>query len=123
MKLMLIDDDKYCLEALEIFLGMSGYSCASFSDPAKALEVYGADACDAVITDMRMPGMSGIEVMERIRGLDPQAKVIIISGSMDGESFKNACDLGATACLEKPLDASELIRTLREALKAGGGIN
>lgn len=120
---MLIDDDKNCLEALEMFLGMSGYSCASFSDPAKALEVYGADTCDAVITDMKMPGMSGLEVMEKIHGLNPRAKVVILSGSMNGESLKTACDRGAIACLGKPLDTMALIKILKAALGINREIN
>lgn len=114
MNILLLDDDSACLDGLVTALEPAGHRCDSFTIPEKAVEAYQENQYDVVITDMKMPGMNGIQVLKKIRSLNAAAKVIIVTGYGDAETAIAAVNNKAYAFFGKPIDLSELMETLEK---------
>ena len=112
MKILLIDDDEVSIKSLSSFLGMDNHCCQAFTVPQQAIEAYRRNAYDVVITDMIMPGMNGLEVLQRVRSINPDARVIIVTGHMDLGIIIAALNNRAYAFLGKPLRIEELMAAL-----------
>jgi two-component system, cell cycle sensor histidine kinase and response regulator CckA len=108
------------LMATQEMLHARGYRVAAFGRSAQALEVLRADSTvfDLVITDLRMPGESGLEVARAVREVDPALPVILITGFVEDASAQRADELGISAVLEKPVDAEELCLAIAKVLRA-----
>ena len=114
MNILLIDDDPGSLDCLQSALELYGYNCKAFTLPVEAVEEYQKNAYDVVITDMRMPLMNGIQVLKKIRSINGEAKVIIITAYGDVETAVSAVNNHACAFFGKPLNFVELIETLKK---------
>lgn len=114
MNILLIDDDLDCLQSLAGFLKIDKHSCRMFTVPEQALETYQQEKYDVVITDMIMPGMNGIKVLQRIRDINRDAKVIIITGYLDPDIIASALNSQAYAFFSKPLKVNDLLATLEK---------
>ncbi len=114
MNILLIDDDADCLDGLATVLEPAGHQCCLFTVPEQALAVYQHKQFDVVITDMKMPGLSGIDVLKRARAMNPEAKVIIATGYGDVETAIAALNHGAYAFFGKPIDFNDLMETLEK---------
>ena len=114
MNVLLIDDDLDCMQGLAGFLKIDKHSCRMFTVPEQALEAYQQEKFDAVVTDMIMPGMNGIKVLQRIRAINPDAKVIIITGYIDPEIIASALNSRAYAFFSKPLKGNDLLAALEK---------
>lgn len=112
MNIMLIDDDPDCMAGLASVIEPAGHSCEMFIAPEEAIKTYPTKPYDVVITDMKMPGMTGLEVLKAIKFINPEAKVIINTGYGDVETAMSAVNMGAYAFFGKPVDISELLETL-----------
>jgi len=112
MKILMIDDDEVSTKSLASFLEMGNHCCQAFTVPQQAIEVYRQNAYDVVITDMIMPGMNGLKVLQQVRSINPDAKVIIVTGHLDVEIAIAALNNRAYAFLSKPLRIEELMATL-----------
>ena len=117
MKIMMIDDERDCMESLAAALEPAGHHADMFSSPADAVTQYAQGKYDVVITDMRMPRMTGIQVLRVIRQIDPQARVIIMTGYGDAETAIAAVNNGAYAFFGKPVNIVELIEVLERVGK------
>jgi len=114
MNMMLIDDDQDCILGLAGVLEPTGHSCEMFTVPEQAVQLYDGQHYDIVITDMKMPGMNGIEVLRIIRERNPAAKVIIITGYGDVEAAISAVNFGAYAFFCKPINVEQFIETIEK---------
>ena len=112
MKLLLIDDEFACNESIKQILKPAGYECVLFENPCKALEAFKNDHFDLVITDFRMPEMNGIEVLKEIRKLDPNTRVIIMTGFAEIDNAIAAVNNGAYAFFRKPVDVRDFMETV-----------
>jgi two-component system, NtrC family, response regulator HydG len=112
--MMLIDDEMPILESLERALKPSGYECFPFQRSTDALEAYAQDRFDLVVTDFMMPDMDGIDVLKTVKTIDPEARVIILTGYADIENAVAAVNNGAYAYFRKPLDFRDFIKTLKQ---------
>ena len=112
MKVLLIDDDLEILKCLEAALTLKGFATDLFTRPKEALEAYKQEKYDAVVTDLKMQEMDGIEVVRAIKKYNPDAYVIVISGFYD--DFKSRMEKveGVYTFLFKPLDIKELLGAL-----------
>ena len=115
-----VDDDFRVRESIESLLESVGYKPALFSSAEEFLQsgVLGTATC--VITDVRMPGMDGIELQRRIRLERPALPVIFISARRDAEIRQQALDEGAAEFLYKPFDAANLLVLIQAALTKAG---
>lgn len=114
---LLIDDDDSLRRVVEFSLTEAGYGVRAASSGEEGLRVFEKEAFDAVITDITMPGMSGMEVLAKIREHDEQIPVIIITAYGTIENAVEAMKQGAFDYITKPFNRDELRITLDKALK------
>ena len=114
--LLLVDDEARILSALRRSLRREGWRVLTAGTPAEALRLLAEEPIDAVLSDHKMPGMSGLEVLEAAARLCPAAARILISGWPDEIPAERLEALGIRALVPKPWDDAELKRILREAL-------
>jgi len=112
-----IDDDPTAGDLFRRFARNKNYDILIFKDPLDALQDIRENNSDLVITDLSMPGMSGLELLESIRQTDIEVPVIMITGFSTEDNAIKALRLGATDFIKKPYDADELIQQVDEVLK------
>jgi FixJ family two-component response regulator len=116
-----VDDDFRVRESLASLLESAGYAPEVFSSAEEFLASGTLGAATCVITDVRMPGMDGIELQRRIRLERPTLPVVLISARHDAEIRKTAIDEGAVDFLYKPFDVTDLLKIIQSALNKGRG--
>lgn len=114
MNILLVDDDADCLERLVSVLEPVGHRCEMFTVPERALEAYQQKQYDLIITDMKMPGLSGTDVLKKARSINPEARVIIVTGYGDVETTVTLLNNGACAFFDKPVEMEGLMLTLEK---------
>jgi FixJ family two-component response regulator len=114
-----VDDDFRVRESLESLLGSAGYKPVVFSSAEEFLVSGTLAAATCVITDVRMPGMDGIELQRRIKLERPDLPVILISAHYNAEVRRRAVEEGVVRFLYKPFDATELLDAVQSALTNG----
>lgn len=111
----LVDDDPDLLAAQEQSLRLAGFRAEPFSDPAEALRGLGPDWPGVVLSDVRMPGMDGLELFQRIHALDPELPVILLTGHGDVPMAVAALKQGVYDFLTKPIGGGPLAAALARA--------
>ncbi|TVM17383.1 hypothetical protein DPQ33_09400 [Oceanidesulfovibrio indonesiensis] len=114
-KILVVDDEPATLEMLELLLGAYGYTALLALDGQKAIELFEQERPPLVLTDVKMPVMDGMEVLSRIKKIDPSAEVIVITGHGDMDLAIEALNLDATDFINKPLQREALDRALKRA--------
>ena len=115
MNVMLVDDDRECLDSLSSALRLEGFHVRDFDTPARALNEYNPHAIDVIITDFYLPGMTGIELLKEIRRRKIDAPVIIISGAPKKNTIEHiSLKAGACAFFSKPLDIRHVIARIKQ---------
>ena len=114
--LLVVDDEACILSALRRSLRREGWRVLTASTPDEALRMLDEEPIDAVLSDHKMPRMSGLEVLEVAARRRPNAVRILISGWPDEIPAERLAALGVRALIPKPWDDAELKRILRAAL-------
>ncbi len=117
MKILVIDDEKPTLSMFKLFLAAYGYEVFTAEDGEKGLEIFKQIKPDIVFTDIKMPGIDGLEVLRRIRQSSIDSQVIIITGHGDMEKAIEALDLDASDFINKPVERAALNSALARAEK------
>ncbi|MBK7858947.1 MAG: response regulator [Archangiaceae bacterium] len=107
-QLLLVDDEPVVHDILKRIL--SKHECVSVMDGESAVKAIWEKGFHVVITDKNLPGMGGLEVMQRIKELAPETDVVMITGYSSKEAAMRALELGASAYIEKPFDDIKLVR-------------
>jgi len=115
-RVLIVDDEKGIREALKQVLEFEELEVQTGASGHEALRLYAEFRPHLVFLDVKMQGMDGIETLARLRQLDPQAQVVMISGHGTIQTAVEATQLGAYDFLEKPLDTDRILLTLRNAL-------
>ena len=116
-RVMIVDDEKGIREALKQVLEYEEIEVQACASGHEAIRVYPDFKPHLVFLDVKMEGMDGLETLKRIRQLDAQAQVVMISGHGTIQTAVEATQLGAYDFLEKPLDTDRILLTLRNALQ------
>jgi FixJ family two-component response regulator len=116
-----VDDDFRVRESLESLMDSAGYAPVVFGSGADLLESGALARANFLITDVRLPGMNGIELQRRVRIQRPDLPVIFISAFQDEEIRQRALEGGALHFLYKPFDAAVLLRIIQSL--SGGDTN
>lgn len=119
---LLVDDDRDVLDALEARLTIAGYrviACASYIE-AKDYLGPGFEGC--VVTDIRLPGKTGLDLIARTNAVDPELPVIVLTGFAETETVVSAMREGAVTVLEKPCPMEMLLETIAQALEQRSAI-
>jgi two-component system, NtrC family, response regulator AtoC len=105
---LVVDDERTLARAIKAFLGEAGYEAEIAADGEQALALLESLRPDVVFADVRLPGMSGIDLLRRIREFDPAIPVIIMTAYGTIEGAVEAVKLGAFDYMKKPVDLEEL---------------
>ncbi|MDR1643869.1 MAG: response regulator [Clostridiales bacterium] len=122
-KILLADDEVEVLEGLKVLIPWENYGfrvCGAVSSGLLALEAMRENIYDLVITDIRMPGLSGLDLIKRLREANPSTNVVILSGYADFRYAQKALEMRVLRYLLKPVEEDELIEALK-AIKAEFG--
>lgn len=120
-KILVVDDSALSRRTLRRILESAGYSVVEAEEGMAALELYFIEKPRAVLLDLVMKGMYGLDVLSKLREMDGDARVIIASADIQSSTRQLAEEAGACAVINKPLVAAEVIQALEQAL-AGGPI-
>lgn len=115
-KVLVVDDDVAVLDVLMKSLEELGYAVERALHGADALMAIGSDRPDVVLLDIRMDGLGGVEVLTRIRSLDPTLPVIMVTGNGDPQLIRQTREIGAYGYLVKPVELDRLNRVVSDAL-------
>jgi two-component system, NtrC family, sensor kinase len=102
-KILLIDDEETNVRVLAISLRSDGYEVVTAYSGEEGLEVFEQESPDIVVTDIKMPGMDGIEVLKNIKKRNPEVEVVIITGHGDIDNAIDALKHGASDFINKPV--------------------
>lgn len=115
----IVDDDASMRDAFCDLLQSAGYLSRAFGDAKTFLAEHDGGRFDLLITDIRMPGMDGLELQRRLRTLDANLPVIVVTSFDDAATRTRALGAGAAAYLTKPVAAEELFRQIERILNRG----
>lgn len=119
--IVLIDDELKLLQALKRALEIEGYDIYDFSDPQKGLDFITSREIDLVVSDIRMSGMSGIDLLGKIRKMKPDLPCILMTAYSSVETAVTAIKLGARDYLLKPFELADFKQAIKQALSSRGG--
>jgi DNA-binding NtrC family response regulator len=113
--LVVIDDEPIALKQLNRILSRRSYQVKVFEDPRQALKHIDHSPVDIVLTDLRMPQLSGLEVLKHVKARQPQTEVIVITGYASIEDAVAAVKQGAFHYIEKPISPDRLLGVIQRA--------
>jgi len=113
--ILIVDDEQHVRESLSSWFLEDGYEVASASGGKEALLLLGRRHYDVVITDIKMPGMDGLELQHRIHEVDPSVAIILVTAYASVDTAVQALKEGAYDYLSKPFDPEELSRIVEKA--------
>jgi two-component system, chemotaxis family, chemotaxis protein CheY len=119
-RVLVVDDSALSRRTLRQILEPAGYEVAEAEDGLSALERYFLDKPDIVFLDLVMKGMYGLDVLTKLRELDAEAKVVIVSADIQTSSHELVEAAGAKAFVNKPFDRTDILNTLASVLAGVG---
>jgi DNA-binding NtrC family response regulator len=114
-KVLLVDDEQEFTQVLSERMKARGLNVVTADNGATAIQKAEAESFDAIILDIRMPGMDGIETLRRLRKINPNLQVIMLTGQASVKAGIEATKLGALDFLEKPADLKQIMEKIQEA--------
>ncbi len=117
-RILIIEDDEEMRSLLRDFFEEEGFETDSVSNGSEAFRVLVREVFDIVITDIRMPGLTGLDIIPGVRKLQPETTIIVITAFGSGEVHRKAMERGANSYLEKPLRFDELKKMVHELLSS-----
>lgn len=115
-RVLVVDDEPEVREMLTEFLTLAGYAARAAEDGASAIRAVEEEAPDAILLDIEMPRLGGVETLTAIRAIDPDIKVIMVSGTTSVDLARSALAHGAFDYVVKPVDMAYLEQSLQAAL-------
>lgn len=115
-RILVVDDEPMVRQLLVKHLTRKGYSVTEAEDGKKALQLFGENPFDLVLSDVRMPGLDGLALLKAIKEFSPRIPVILISGYGDVETVVDSLKAGAENFLAKPLKMDQLSRLVEQSL-------
>jgi DNA-binding NtrC family response regulator len=114
-KVLLVDDEQEFLDSLAERMQSRGMNVSKAATPAEAIMKTEKESFDAVVLDLKMAGMDGLEVLRIIKQKRPEIQVILLTGHATVEAGVEAMKLGALDFVEKPANLAELTKKIKEA--------
>lgn len=110
---LIVDDDEGLLEMLKTALSIEGYRCETAANVEKALDLIKNVAFDILIADIKMPGMTGLELTEKAKKIRPDMAAIVMTAYIEEFSYDSAIEVGASDFIKKPFSVRELIARIQ----------
>lgn len=118
---LIVDDDAAFRTTIGRDLGEQGFTVSLAKDAADATLLLAHQSIDVLLTDLRMPGEDGIDLLGRVRTLAPRTRAILMSGYASARDYQRAIECGAVRVLSKPFTPSELLQAIRQAVECETG--
>lgn len=116
-RILLVDDERGIRVALRRVLAQGGLEVVTAASGEEAVQALGDEAkFDVVLTDLKMPGMHGVELIGVLRSLDPKVPIVVLTGHRDAQATATLRAAGASTCLDKPVEGERLLSTLRDLI-------
>jgi YesN/AraC family two-component response regulator len=112
--ILIIDDEQPTLQMLTLYLEACGHRVLSAENEIEGLDLFRREKPAIVLTDIKMPGKDGFDVLRQIKAIAPRTEVIVITGHGDKDLAKQAMTLKASAFFNKPLDTEALDGAIKE---------
>lgn len=116
-RILLVDDERSIRLTLRVFLENAGHSVALAEDAEQAAQMLEGEPYDVLITDIVLPGMSGVELLMTLREKDPRPQVIMLTGQPTVETASESVRAGAMHYITKPVSRPSLLRVVNQALR------
>jgi DNA-binding NtrC family response regulator len=120
LKVLVVDDNKDFTDSLEALLKEKGYDVTSVQDSKAAIEEFRKKVYQTVLLDLKMPGMSGEQLLKEFKHIDSDVSIIIMTAYPSIESAVSTIKLDAAAYLTKPFEVDQCIEAIREAVASRG---
>jgi two-component system, chemotaxis family, chemotaxis protein CheY len=117
-KVLIVDDSGLARRRVRVILESAGYDVIEAEDGLSALERYFVSKPDLVVLDLVMKGMYGLEVLIKLKELDPTARVIVVSADVQTSSHEMVERAGAAGFLTKPIDTEQVLAMVRSTLES-----
>jgi two-component system response regulator FixJ len=117
LAVFVVDDDEAMRDSLDFLLSSAGCAVRTFEAAERLLEALTDGDCGCVVSDVRMPGIDGLELLRRIKAAHPNLPVVIITGHGDVPLAVEAMKLGAVDFLEKPFEDDRLVGMIEAAIR------
>lgn len=105
---LVVDDDEDIRDLFVRIFGKGSYEVRTAESGEEALKIAQNEHFDVIFTDMRMPGMDGLDTFRALKNVQPEARTVILTGYSDEDRINTALEEGVEACLQKPVDISVL---------------
>jgi two-component system chemotaxis response regulator CheY len=122
-RILIVDDSGLARRTLRQILESQGHTVEEASDGTQAIERYFINRHDMIFLDIVMQGMYGMEVLEKVRELRPEAKVILATADIQKSTRDDARAAGAVGMINKPFDRDEIVRVVSAVLEEGNAWN
>jgi two-component system, chemotaxis family, chemotaxis protein CheY len=119
-KVLIVDDSGLARRSMRVILEANGFEVVDAEDGMIALEKYFIERPDVVMLDLVMKGMYGLDVLTKLRELDPTARVVVVSADVQSSSQDLVREAGACGFVIKPVHSEHLIAVIRGVLEAQG---
>jgi CheY-like chemotaxis protein len=116
-RILVIEDEPKVLEVIVDLLQHAGYSTQATTDSREAVRLLETTAFDVVVSDIMMPYLNGLQVLELAKRQSPDAQVVLVTAYSTREIAAEALNKGASGFVEKPFQTEQLLRAVREALR------
>ena len=116
-RVLFVDDDVVTGRVMQRNCDNAQYACKVFQNARECLKTFSTDGADLVITDLRMPGMNGFDLLSELRDIDQDVPILVMTGYSSVENAVEAMKRGASDFIKKPFDFSELRLLMERALK------
>ena len=116
--ILLVDDDKEFRKAMKKMFENSGYAAVIAADGNEALDALSNEDFDLVISDLRMPNLNGVELMEELRRRGLETPIVFLTAFGEVESYMDLMNLGAFEYLNKPVKSKEILEVVRRATES-----
>lgn len=117
VKIMVVDDEHGVRESFEMILKIKDYEVTAFENGESAISSLKKDVYDMAFVDYKLPGMDGIDVLKKIKEVDPSIEVVIVTAYASESSHANAITLGALEYLRKPFLMEEIYELVERGLR------
>lgn len=118
MKIAIVDDEQDMRQSISQWLALSGFETEAFATAGDALKVISTDYPGIIVTDIKMPGMDGMQFLKKVKGIDSSLPVIMITGHGDVPMAVEAMQLGAFDFLEKPFNPDTMTELAKKATRS-----
>ena len=117
-RILVVEDDEEMRSLLKDFIEAEGFEIDSVGNGSEAFRILVRELFDLVISDIRMPGLTGLDIIPGIKKLQPEAPIIVITAFGSEEVHRRAIERGATAYLENPLRFHDLKTMIHEIMSS-----